>query len=49
MKRDWQLSIGTIPGIIFGIRSYEESTRTNHVLYILCIDICLTIYNERQK
>ena len=48
MNRDWELSVGTIPGLVFGIRSYVETTRTNHVLYLLFIDVCLTIYNKRQ-
>ena len=47
MKRDWELNIGTIPGLLFGMRSYVESSRTNHVLYLLFIDICLTIYNDK--
>ena len=47
MKRDWKLSVGTIPGLIFGVRSYVESSRTDYVLYLLFIDICLTIYNDK--
>ena len=49
MNKDWELSIGFIPGFIFGARSYEEQLRTNHVLYILCISLCLTIYKRRQR
>ena len=49
MSRDWQLSIGFVPGFIFGMRSYEETTRINHVFYFLCVDVCLTIYAKRQK
>ena len=46
-KTDWELSIGFIPGLLFGIRSYvEKRRRTNHVLYFACIDICLTLYRE---
>ena len=45
-KTDWELSIGFIPGLLFGIRSYVERRKTNHVLYLACIDICLTIYYE---
>ena len=45
-KTDWELSVGFIPGIILGIRSYVERRKTNHVLYIGCVDICLTIYHD---
>ena len=43
-KTDWELSIGFIPGLLFGIRSYVE--KTNHVLYFGCVDFCLTLYRE---
>ncbi len=42
----WALSFGTFPGLLFGMRSYVEKTRTNHVLYLLFVDICLTIYKN---
>ena len=31
---NWELSLGTYPGFLIGIRSYAESHKTNHVLYI---------------
>ena len=43
MRRDWELSIGTYPGIMLGFRTYKEVERTNHVLYIPFVDVCLTI------
>jgi len=43
-NNDWSLSLGTYPGILFGFRSYVEKTRSNHVLYLPFVDICLTIY-----
>ena len=27
-KKQWSLSIGTYPGILFGMRSYEEEGQT---------------------
>ena len=42
----WELSIGTYQGICFGIRSYPEKTKTDHVLYIPFLDLCLTVYYE---
>jgi len=51
--RDFAITIGTYPGILFGIRSYNvhgESNRIDHVLYLPLIDICLTIYrNNKDK
>jgi len=48
-KVDWELSIGTYPGFLIGVRSYAEQYRTNHVLYIPFVDICLTIYKLRNE
>ena len=48
MNKEWALSIGTIPGFIVGVRTYPGPTSTNHVLYLIFISVCLTIYNERQ-
>ena len=46
IKTDWELSFGTIPGILFGIRSYPEERKDNHVLYFGFLDVCLTIYKN---
>ena len=45
-KNTWELSFGTYPGLLIGVRSYIEPQQTNHVLYLLFVDICLTIYNK---
>lgn len=39
----WELSIGLYPGILFGIRTYEEPEFNTHVLYLPFIDIALEI------
>ena len=44
--KDWELSFGFYPGIILGFRSYKEFKKTNHVIYIPFVDMCLTIYND---
>ena len=44
--KDWDLSFGLYPGILIGFRTYNEVEKTNHVLYIPLIDICLTVYND---
>ena len=47
MKKDkWELSFGMYPGFLFGVRSYAEPYRTNHVLYLPFVDVCLTVYND---
>jgi len=45
-KAGWVLTLGTYQGICFGIRSYPEETKIDHVLYIPFLDLCLTIYYE---
>ena len=47
--KDWELSFGFYPGIMMGFRSYKETDKTNHVLYIPFMDACLTTYNEAKK
>ncbi len=43
---EWEISFGTFPGILFGIRTYREQYKTNHVLYVGFLDACLTIYKN---
>jgi len=45
IKNNWSLSLGFYPGILFGIRTYEEKDQTTFVLYIPLIDLALEIYN----
>jgi len=45
MSRNWEITIGFYPGILIGIRTYEEKLFNEHVLYLpFCIDIALKIY-----
>ena len=30
-KVDWKLSVGTFPGLLLGMRTYQEETMNNHV------------------
>mgnify|MGYP001291592267 FL=1 len=46
MNKSWSLTIGLYPGVLIGIRSYQEQNFTEHVLYLPFIDICLTVYEE---
>jgi|TARA_R100000781_G_scaffold48480_1_gene32347 hypothetical protein len=43
----WEMSTGIFPGIVFGIRTYEDGDyQIDHVLYLGFIDICLSLYYE---
>ena len=44
-EKNWSISLGTYPGILFGIRSYSGDTHHQHVLYLPFIDIALEIEN----
>ena len=42
-SKNWSLSIGFYPGILFGIRTYNEADKTVHVLYIPLVDFALEV------
>ena len=46
--KDWEISLGIFPGIVFGIRTYEYDHQeyADHVIYFGCFDICLTIFED---
>ena len=46
--KNWELSFGFYSGILIGFRTYRETKKTNHVLYIPFADVCLTIYNDQR-
>lgn len=43
-KKVWSLSIGTYPGILLGMRTYNEDNQTTHVFYLPFIDFALEVY-----
>ena len=43
-KKNWSLSVGFYPGVLLGMRSYNETEQVTHVLYIPFIDVALEIY-----
>ena len=44
MSRNWEITMGFYPGILIGIRTYEEKEFNEHVLYLpFCVDIALKI------
>ena len=44
IKDNWSLSLGFYPGILFGIRTYEEGDAIVYVLYMPFVAIALKIY-----
>ena len=44
IKDNWSLGVGLYPGILFGIRTYEEGDAIVYVLYMPLVDIALKIY-----
>ncbi len=48
MNKSWWLSIGFYPGIVIGIRSYDQPLTVIHVLYLPFIDIALEIEKKEE-
>tara|TARA_R100000805_G_C3514375_1_gene39228 strand:- start:221 stop:370 length:150 start_codon:yes stop_codon:yes gene_type:complete len=45
-KWNWSLSIGFYPGILFGVRAYEEAKQLTYVFYLPFVDIAFEMpYN----
>jgi len=45
VKKNWSLSFGFYPGILFGIRTYEEPTQTAYVFYLPFVDVAFETFN----
>jgi hypothetical protein len=43
-KPDWAISFGFYPGVLIGMRTYEEDNQTTHVFYLPFIDLAIEIY-----
>jgi len=46
---DWEFSVGFYPGVLFGLRTYREQKRNNHVVYLPFVDFCLTTFKRKRK
>jgi hypothetical protein len=44
VKKNWSLSFGFYPGILFGMRTYEEQTQTAYVFYLPFVDVAFETY-----
>ena len=45
----WRVSVGLYPGILIGIRSYEQEDVVQHVLYLPFIDIAFEFIKEENE
>ena len=43
--KNWTLSVGFYPGILIGMRTYEEDEQDSYVLYLPFVDIALEVFN----
>ena len=43
-KPTWSLSFGFYPGILFGMRTYEEEKQTAYVFYLPFIDVAYEVF-----
>jgi uncharacterized membrane protein len=46
---DWEFSMGFYPGVLFGMRTYREQRKNNHVVYLPFVDFCLTTFKRKRK
>tara|TARA_R100001443_G_scaffold76675_3_gene84092 strand:+ start:538 stop:681 length:144 start_codon:yes stop_codon:yes gene_type:complete len=46
---DWEFSMGFYPGVLFGLRTYRENKKNNHVVYLPFVDFCLTTFKRKRK
>ena len=44
-KKNWTLSVGFYPGIVIGVRTYEEDEQTSYVAYLPFVDLALEIFH----
>jgi len=42
-EKYWSISVGFYPGILFGVRTYEEPTFVTHVIYLPFVDFAIEI------
>jgi len=44
IKDNWSLSVGFYPGLLLGMRTYDEPKQITYVIYIPFVDIALEVY-----
>lgn len=46
--KNWSLEVGLYPGILLGIRTYENEHNTEHVLYFPLVEFILTVFKNEE-
>ena len=47
---DYEVSIGTYPGFVIGVRTYKgKNGKVNHIIYLPFIDICISTTKRKDK
>jgi len=41
VDKGWSISLGTYPGILFGIRTYDGPKHRQHVIYLPFVDVAI--------
>jgi len=44
IKKNWSISIGFYPGLLIGMRTYDEPDQVSYVMYIPFVDIALEVF-----
>ena len=44
----WEFSIGFYPGVLFGLRTYRERNKNNHVAYLPFVMLLIALWAENQ-
>ena len=42
--KNWSISVGFYPGILMGMRTYDEPDQVSYVMYIPFVDIALEVF-----
>tara|TARA_R110000787_G_scaffold1903_1_gene8018 strand:+ start:270 stop:422 length:153 start_codon:yes stop_codon:yes gene_type:complete len=43
-KASWVLELGVYPGILFGMRTYDQEDHVTYVLYMPFVDMALVVF-----
>jgi len=46
-RKNWTLSVGFYPGMLLGMRTYDEDDVITYVLYIPFVDLALEIFRHK--
>ena len=42
-NKGWMIELGLYPGILLGVRTYEEEEFTTYVIYLPFVDMAITV------